>query len=166
VAAAAPAPGPASDIAELLAPLGASERGFVLGLLLARGSQAQREDAVRVVGGPLGARCAEAIRRANALSRGGRLHLIRHLAGEALGTGAEGLDVFSFPDDRLALSLAEESPELLRCFAAPVSGPDTLTITASKELARRGIIPLELAPAPARDDLIDLRRALLSQLEG
>jgi hypothetical protein len=161
---AAPA-APSSDIALLLAPLGASERGFVLGLLLARGSQSQREDAVRVVWGPLGARCAEAIRRANALSRNGRLQLIRHLAGEALGTGAEGLDVFSFPDDRLGLSLTEESDEILGCLAAPVFGPDTLTAAATQELARRGNT-LAIAPAPARDDLIDLRRALLSQLEG
>ena len=115
--------------------------------------------------GPPGARCAEAIHSANALSRNGRLQLIRHLAGEALGTGAEGLDVFTFPDNRLGLSLAEESPEILRCLAAPVSGSDTLTTAATQELARRGIT-LELAPVPARDDLIDLRRALLSQLEG
>jgi hypothetical protein len=162
------------EIDGLLGPLLPRERGFVLGLLLSRGVQEQREDTARVVSGPSGDRCADAIRQANALSREGRLSLIRRLAGEVLGTGTEGLDVFAFPDGRLAQALARESTEILRIMATPATpaamatptSTDSLILAATRELERR---PPELPPstwAPARDDLIEIRRALLARLRS
>jgi hypothetical protein len=156
------------DIDGLLAPLLPRERGFVLGLLLSRGVQEQREDTARVVSGPPGDRCAGAIHQANALSREGRLSLIRRLAGEVLGTSVEGLDVFAFPDGRLAQALARESTELLRMLAMPAAtAPDSLTLSATRELERRhpGLAMPTWATA-ARDDLIEIRRALLARLQA
>jgi hypothetical protein len=147
------------------------ERGFVLGLLLSRGTQERREEIARVVSGPCGARCADAIRRANALSREGRLSLIRRLAGEVLGTGADGVGVFAFPDSRLAQALARESTEILRMIATPATpattAPDGLSLLAMRELERRhpGSPPPPCAVA-TRDDVIELRRALLAQLQA
>lgn len=165
------------DIDGLLSPLLPRERGFVLGLLLSRGTQDQREGIARVVSGPPGYRCADAIRQANALSREGRLSLIRRLAGEVLGTGTKGRDVFAFPDGRLAQALAGESTEILRMMATPAtpaapatatsSASDSLTLSATRELERRhpGLPPSSSAVA-ARDDLIELRRALLARLQA
>lgn len=157
------------DIDKLLAPLGARERGFVLGLLLSRGTQAEREDTARVVTGPLGDRCTNAIRQANVLPRDGRLALIRRLAAEVLATGTEGPDVFAFADGRLERALEQESTPILRLLATPTSTPvDTLTLCAIHELERRPAAPLSFPPpapsAPNRDDLIELRRALLAHL--
>jgi hypothetical protein len=161
------------NIDGLLAPLLPRERGFVLGLLLSRGVQEQREDTARVVSGPAGDRCADAIRQANALSREGRLSLIRQLAGEVLGTSTAGLDVFAFPDGRLAHALAQESTEILRIMATPATpaaptstAPDSLTLSATRELERRhpGLPPSTWTAT--RDDLIEVRRALLARLQA
>ena len=167
---------PTSEIATLLKDLSATERGFLLGLLLSRGQAEHREDIANSLAGDPGVRCAEAVRRANALPREGRLELIHFLGNEILGARsawpahAEGIAA-------LATILANESPLLLRFVAEqPISavagGAQDPSVDALAEAARialreSGAANSDPSPLPPPSEsgmelLFEIRRALLA----
>lgn len=154
-----------APIDPLLAPLGPSERGFVLGLLLSRG-QAEREEIATMLPGDVGRLCRAAIRDANRLSREGRLHLIRRLASEALGF--RPCDGESFPTARFGPVLDGESEAVLAVLAEQAG--DRLGDAARSILTARltawGDIPTPRPTASGANDMrVELRRAVVAQLE-
>ena len=149
-------------IEDIVGPLAAVERGFVLGLLLTRG-QAQREEVAEILTGPAGPRCQQAIRSANELSREGRLHLIRRLASEVLGVGPHAADM-KLPVERVRAVLEGESDEILAALAQPTGDP--LAAVAQSILATRTVREASSGGAVAspHDMRVELRRAVLSAM--
>jgi hypothetical protein len=148
-------------IDDILGPLAARHRGFVLGLLLTRG-QAQRDAVAATVTGRAGFLCRQAVRDANELSREGRLQLIRRLASEVLGFAPpHGEAVFS--RERLSAILQGESDGVLAALAQ--QGGDPLGEAAESILVSRGVTT-GFTPATTNELRVELRRAVVSALEA
>jgi len=104
------APTMAASGNEILDPLDAAERGFVLGaLLLHPGGDA---DSAVALEPPSDARCGEALARIAALPRTERVKLTRQLAREAVAPIPAGIE--EVPEAVLAALLRDEPPDILR----------------------------------------------------
>ena len=154
-------PGPPDD--SDLADLDATERGFVLGLLL--GAENEPGAMAANLAEPAATRCREAVQAIAELPRTERVRWIGLLAREALAPLPTGIE--DVAEDILCQTLAFESPSTIRAVAE--KGPPTVQQAAAavlRHLSRTATDAGDLdgPDVLAADAVADIQRAVMTRI--
>jgi hypothetical protein len=151
---------PDLHIETIVSDLDALERGFLLGVLVAGGTD-QRDVALSLMG-PSADRCADAVQKMLTLPRADRVRHIGALAREALEPVPAG--IHNVHPEILRALLDAESSDTIRLIAT--NAPSIVQAAATATLANRSDDPAteSHAAAPAPDVISDLQRAVFAPI--